>query len=32
MSQWGAKDMADQGLGINAILSFYYRGAMLSKI
>ncbi|MEO9135020.1 MAG: SpoIID/LytB domain-containing protein [Casimicrobiaceae bacterium] len=32
MSQWGAKDMADQGLGINAILSFYYRGTMLSKI
>jgi stage II sporulation protein D len=32
MSQWGAKDMADQGLGITAILSFYYRGAMLSKI
>ena len=32
MSQWGAKDMADQGLGINAILSFYYQGAMLSKI
>jgi len=32
MSQWGAKDMADQGLGITAILMFYYRGAMLSKI
>jgi stage II sporulation protein D len=32
MSQWGAKDMADQGLGITAILSFYYRGAMLSKL
>jgi stage II sporulation protein D len=32
MSQWGAKDMADQGLGITAILSFYYRGTMLSKI
>jgi stage II sporulation protein D len=32
MSQWGAKDMADQGLGITAILSFYYRGAMLSRL
>lgn len=32
MSQWGAKDMADRGLGITAILSFYYRGAMLSKM
>ena len=32
LSQWGAKGMADQGLGIYAILGFYYRGAMLSKI
>ena len=32
MSQWGAKDMADQGLGITAILSFYYRGAMLARL
>ncbi|MBV8171338.1 MAG: SpoIID/LytB domain-containing protein [Candidatus Eremiobacteraeota bacterium] len=32
MSQWGAKDMADQGMGINAILSFYYRGTMLSRL
>lgn len=32
MSQWGAKGMADHGLGIYAILSFYYRGTILSKI
>lgn len=32
MSQWGAKSMADQGLGITAILAFYYRGTMLSKM
>ena len=32
LSQWGAKGMADQGLGIYAILSFYYSGTMLSRI
>ncbi len=32
MSQWGAKGMADAGLGIYQILGFYYRGTMLSKI
>lgn len=32
MSQWGAKGMADRGLGIYAILSFYYHGTMLSKM
>lgn len=31
MSQWGAKVMADQGLGYRDILSFYYPGTTLTN-
>ena len=32
LSQWGAKDMADKGLGAKDILAFYYRGAELTAL
>lgn len=32
MSQWGAKDMAEKGSSAQEILSFYYRGAELTRM
>jgi len=32
MSQWGAKEMADQGFTYRDILSYYYRGARVGTI